>query len=373
MFFFSLFDSPLIRLFLRLTVAAHGMSARRRTEILDYLWARQTSDGGFRGRRGTVGDLYYTNFAIKTALLLRAQEEYPDRWRRIKAFLDSSALTLADCSPIDFLSGVYCELTYRSTNVQTCPVGDSADNPGSAADPGSAASSKLIRLFVERAKSWRCPDGLFARSPEGAARGLSSLYQTFLVLSVAAIMGNNIVEDLFPDPKRSFESVLKRQNEQDFGFADLSILPRSGANPTAAAWSVLQTLRRRLPDAQRGDTRAWQERARSVERFLKSLQMSDGGVRAHAAIPMADLLSTFTAWVTRGEIADELGSGTGGAQGKSNLNLGVDVGESERSAKTSPFIRSCRKTDGGFGASPWDTDSDLEYTFYSLILEEEQV
>ena len=353
MFFSSGLDSPLVRMVLRLSEAAQSLSDHCRQELLDYLWARQTIDGGFRGRRGEIGDLYYTSFALRTLALINPFAEstevdgFPkNRYQRIRTFLEGTFESLDSVSSVDFLSGIAC--------AQTLSLG--IDHFfGTEGD--SNRWSELVSLFSERALSWRCNDGLFARSVEGAKRNQSSLYQTFLVLSESVIWGDSTVEQLFPHPDLTFQSVLNRQNREDGGFADLKILPHSGANPTAAAWGILQTLRGRLStELPPTDFEFWARIGSSIGRFLISLRLPDGGFCAHAAIPFADLLSTFTALITLQEIAETLAP-----FGEEPKSQGKSQDESQA------FVQSCRKPDGGYGASPWDTDSDLEYTFYSLI------
>ena len=71
----------------------------------------------------------------------------------------------------------------------------------------------------------------------------------------------------------------------------------------------------------------------------------EGGLRANARAPLADLLSTFTgAWTL-----DQLN-----ALNRLDLN-------SIRS-----YVQALELNSGGFRAGLWDNRSDVEYTFYGL-------
>jgi geranylgeranyl transferase type-2 subunit beta len=71
----------------------------------------------------------------------------------------------------------------------------------------------------------------------------------------------------------------------------------------------------------------------------------EGGFRANARAPLADLLSTFTACWT----LDQLGA-------LDRTNPGAALG----------FTRGLEQEGGGFRGGLWDEGSDVEYTFYGL-------
>jgi hypothetical protein len=78
------------------------------------------------------------------------------------------------------------------------------------------------------------------------------------------------------------------------------------------------------------------------------MRLPGGGFRAGPQVPVADLLSTFTARVT--------------------LSAGGD-GEGGALPSCRPFLDASRREDGGWSAGPWDGESDPEYIFYGLCLE----
>ena len=84
---------------------------------------------------------------------------------------------------------------------------------------------------------------------------------------------------------------------------------------------------------------------RAQRNFWPTCNTEEGGVRANTRIPVADLLSTFTALIT---LADLEALDT------------IDMPAAQR------YASSLEEGDGGFRAASWDTAADAEYTFYGL-------
>ena len=84
-----------------------------------------------------------------------------------------------------------------------------------------------------------------------------------------------------------------------------------------------------------------------VVRFLAAMQTPEGGLRAHARLPLADLLSTFSGSAALADL------GAGGA---------IDR------AAAAGFARGLEQPEGGFRAAAWDGQADVEYTFYGLAV-----
>ena len=79
--------------------------------------------------------------------------------------------------------------------------------------------------------------------------------------------------------------------------------------------------------------------------FLAAMQNVEGGLRANARIPAADLLSTFTGLVALADL-DALSA--------------VDPARAQR------YVESLDQPGGGFRGGLWDDAADVEYTFYGL-------
>ena len=75
------------------------------------------------------------------------------------------------------------------------------------------------------------------------------------------------------------------------------------------------------------------------------MQNAEGGLRAHARIPAADLLSTFAGLAALADL-DALSA--------------VDTAAARR------YLDSLALPGGGFRGGAWDDRADLEYTFYGL-------
>ena len=171
----------------------------------------------------------------------------------------------------------------------------------------------------------RRDDGGFAKSEEGRA---GSTYQTFLTL-----LAYQIIERSPPEPTQIVD-FLKRHAHPDGGFLEIRVGKRAGVNPTAAAIGSLKMLGS-LEDQQLS----------GVADFLQSLQTDEGGWAANTRIPLADVLSTFTALVT-------------------SIDLNGASGINRRAAHQ--YLLSMERPAGGFAGFALDPAEDVEYTFYGL-------
>lgn len=116
---------------------------------------------------------------------------------------------------------------------------------------------------------------------------------------------------------------LQEYRTSDGGFANI-IGGRSSTNATAAAIHCLR-------------------RDHKAEAYLRDIQEEQGGFRANAAAPTADLLSTATALFTLNSI-------------------GLKPRYSARD-----FVAMHALECGGFSATLFDDQTDVEYTFYGLL------
>ena len=156
---------------------------------------------------------------------------------------------------------------------------------------------------------------------------------TCLLLPFLAAACRQLVGLPLDDAAGMIELVRSRRRD-DGGFVELGQLTQSGTNPTAAGVGLLR-LAGALDEPTRGQAAA----------FLAGMQTTEGGFRANRRIPVADLLSTFTALVTLTDL-DALAK--------------VDL------AGARQYAESLRQPPGGFCGGAWDDAADVEYTFYGL-------
>lgn len=272
-----------------------------------YLTNKQNSDGGFSGREGE-SDLYYTGFALRGLAVLDALT--PAVSQRAAAFLREQMTRQGDV--VDLFSLLYSLFLVQYTSGSDLLAQSPRDWP-----------DRVITTL----ESFRAGDGGFGKSP-GASSG--STYHTFLVGLCHELLGKELAQR-----DRILEFVRSRRRD-DGGYVEIAPMRRSGTNPTAAAIGVLQLLM--------GDSLDQSEFEPAIG-FLATMPSLEGGLRANKTIPLADLLSTFTGCWTLYQL-DAL----------DRLNL----------AQTRAYARSLEDQRGGFKGGLWDSDVDVEYTFYGL-------
>ena len=298
-------DEPyLLRLSNRLATGLLSMAPERRDRHRGFLLAQQLPDGGFRGREGD-SDLYYTSFAVRGLSMLGGlgEAECESIGRYVLACRSQ------ELSVIDLVSWLYSGLVVQL-----------AGGP----DPLAGAPETVVDEVAESLESTRTADGGYARTTEGAA---GSTYHSFMVALAYELLGRTV-----PEPNRMIQFVYDRQRD-DGGFVEISPMKRSGTNPTAAAVALLVMLGG-MDDELRDD----------VGEFLGIVKGDEGGFLANTRIPFSDGLSTFTELLTVKDLELE----------------GV-----LRPERAEAFIAGeLEFPTGGFRGAAWDTQADVEYTFY---------
>ncbi len=294
----------LLQLVTRLAEGAGHLREDERRRWIDETFEFQTPVGGFCGRVREA-DLYYTAFAVRTVSIL-------DGWTDEAAAAAEGYLRESlsgHRSLIDLVSLVFAGYTLEAATGR---------------DPFSAANDEWVDRLLDELERHRCDDGGYGRTTRGAA---SSTYQTFLNLLCYELLDRPV-----PQPELLVE-FLDSQRAEGGGFLEIRAAKRAGTNPTAAAVGALELL-----SALDNETRE------ETAEFLYGLLGDEGGFRANTRIPLADLLSTFTALWT----LDRLGE-------TSELELD----------RLERFVRSLQVPHGFLGAS-LDEQADVEYTFYGV-------
>ena len=279
-----------------------SLPGRFRRRQVARLVAAQQADGGFPGRQGG-SDLYYTSFALRAFDVLGADE--PKVLALAAAWLGQckgKAVDAVDCFCL--LSSVRA-LRHR----------------------GVGAAEAEAQQIASTLEACRAADGGYAKAE--ADRG--SVYHTFLAALCWQMLGEAV-----PEGAKALGFVRSCQRP-DGGFGDdvhEKTADAGGTNPTAAAVAVLTVL------GELDETTA-----AAAAGFLAGMQRLDGGFAPHAAAPVGDLVSTFTALVSLGAC---------GATGDVNR------------AQLGRFVKGLVVRDGGFRATAADDGVDVEYTYYGL-------
>src|SRR5947207_5479213 len=254
----------------RLMEGVARLPEETRQRHIGYLRSAQNADGGFSGREGG-SDLYYTGFGLRGLAVLQALT--PDVAQCAAGFLRHSLTQQA--SVVDFFSLLYACVLVQLGGGPDVLAGSPADWP------------ERVAATLE---SFRMADGGYAKSAGGAS---GSTYHTFLVGLCYQLLGRSI-----PDTATALQFVASRRRE-DGGYVEIAPMRRSGTNPTAAAVGLLQLL-----EQEGGASPLTPELRAGVVAFLAEMPSFEGGMRANARAPLADLLSTFTATWT----LDQLGA-----------------------------------------------------------------
>ncbi|MDR0328078.1 MAG: terpene cyclase/mutase family protein [Planctomycetaceae bacterium] len=297
--------SYLVRLTERILPGVLREKPERRNELRAYFLAALDQNGGFRGRKG-IGNLYYTAFALR-GLFLLGMLDNKKLLNRVTDFLEKEQCRI-DLSPADILSGVFC--TFLINTVQEKEL----------------LPRQRVSL-LDRWEHFRRSDGCFAATEKSA---FSSTYTTFLSAIFYELLG--VPERIQSIPA---EPILARRRS-DGGYVELPPLQYGGTNPTAAAVGLLTILEVPLP-----------EKEKTVE-FLCRCQQPAGGFQAHARIPIPDLLSSFSALTALYDL---------------------DAADHVNHSALRNFVKNLRSPDGGFFGTLPDQQSDVEYTFYGMVLE----
>ena len=265
--------SYLQRLNARLSNGLARLPAEVRQRHAAYLNSVQNADGGYSGREGE-SDLYYTGFALRGLTMLDALT--PATCERTAGFLRGTLTR--EASVVDFFSLLYACLLVQSSSGVDVLAGSPADWPDRVAGA---------------LEGFRTADGGYAKGPGGAS---GSTYHTFLVALCYQLLGRDA-----PKPEEIARFVYSRRRD-DGGFVEIAPMRRSGTNPTAAAVGLLTIVEPAV-----GPMRA--EVRDGVVNFLAEMPSLEGGLRANSRVPLADLLSTFTASWTLAELG---GAGSAG-------------------------------------------------------------
>jgi len=327
---------------LRLAAGAMRLPEELRRRHAAFLADAQNADGGFAGRQGP-SNLYYTGFALRGLALLGALSDevasaagrflrehlggipsvaHTNAPPRAGGVWDPHIPPSAGRSSIDFLS-----LVFSAVLLETA----------SGVDVFAAAGRDRKDAVTGTLERFRRRDGGYAKTDRSPH---SSTYHTFLAASCLQLVGAPIDE-----ASRMIELIRSRRRD-DGGFVELDPMRQGGTNPTAAAVGVL-----RLLDAMDDATR------RHAVAFLARMQNAEGGLRANARIPVADVLSTFTGLVT---LADLGAWPFGGA-----FSCPTDGGAADL-ARMRQYVETLDQAEGGFRGGAWDDAADVEYTFYGL-------
>lgn len=263
-------------------------------------------DGGFSGRRGE-SDLYYTTFGIRC---LHALNKIDDNIKlNTKSYLDKTELT----DPIDILSYVLISSMIDNREIDKKRITD------------------LIELY-------RKDDGGYGKTLN---EEFGTIYITFIVATCYNLLGTRI-------PKtNNLKQFIMKHMMNDHGFSKTRFGKQSSTNVTAAGIGLYMLLNfdcKNILDIIKLPFKF--NRVRNVKKFLLKMQDEEsGGWLATKNAPFTDLASTYSALFTLDNVM---------SLSKPLTEMGLK------------FVETCKLNSGGYSAGPWESETDVEYTFYGL-------
>lgn len=223
--------------------------------VADFLRRQQADDGGFRGREGAAGDLYYTVFGLDA---LSALDQAP-ACDSVQPFLRR------------FGDGEELDLVYLSCLIRAWVA------------LGALSTGPEVAGLSRRLDGFRQDDGGWA-TEVGGDRGTT--YATFLAIAAYQDLGVEV-----PDPAAAVRFLQDRQTA-DGGFAPDAQLPVPTTPTTAAGVAALRQLDAAAPP----EAAAW----------LRARCHRQGGFLPSIGAPMPDLLSTAVALHALSSLATSL-------------------------------------------------------------------
>jgi geranylgeranyl transferase type-2 subunit beta len=212
-----------------------------------FVQSRQMTDGGFAGRKGD-SDIYYTDFAVRSLVLLKSEDAILARVVGYLRGLPPSPRDVIDCFNRLNLA---CQLRSRGFDCM----------------PDENACRAALKAQELASGGWSRP-----------GQSAISAYHTFL----AVLCGQMLRDDA--DGSIYLSNQLACLKQRDGGYAETMDQP---AGQTAATAAAVLTLGMRSSLARKD--------VESTIEFLKRMQAPDGGFFAHADAPASDLLATFVA------------------------------------------------------------------------------
>ncbi len=215
-------------------------------------------------------------------------------------------------------------------------------------NPFVIAPKQWKTSVTQSLESLRREDGGYAKSPDGKS---SSTYYSFLTLLTHQLLEQKIIA-----PERLSQFIFSQQRE-DGGFVEIAQMQQSGTNPTAAAIGTLRILDEQNTAPNNKSNSLLTKSYNRVIPFLCKMQTDEGGFKANSRIPIADLMSTFTALLTLQDLEEKRSTFT-----TSHTSAAYDLESLKR------YVRSLasEKNNGGFLAAHWDDTLDVEYSFYGI-------
>lgn len=345
--------SYLTHLILRSNRGADRLPTARRRKWTQYVLSMRDDGGGFIGRDGDV-DFSGTMFGLRALFMLKAldekQAEKTADWLQ-KALLllqkgDKRVVTERK-NPTGLLATDLYALTFAAGLIE------SVCSREIFAEAGLDRGDFLLSGF----QALRRGNGGVSSSIQVRH---TSTYCTFITLCCLQLAGLSL-NKFDPDYFSLLSKFVRNRQQPGGGFIELELIPTIGTVATNAAIGVADMImaewNRSLDENKQTNLNSDQitgvdaiYNVANAHSFLTRMHAPNGGYRAINRIPHATILSTYQAILGIGTLSNWRPNSFGNV--RPTLN----------------FVDSLYHSSGGFVSASWDTQPDLESTFYALSI-----
>ena len=342
--------SHIARMMLRLNSGGRLITPGIKSRTLRSVLACQSGGGGFARSGGGSPDLFSTYCAIRTLMILGEMNEQistkiADYLKDclIRLQMGDKRLITEKKNPTGLLGLELCSMIFSGSMIEA--VTDR--------DIFAEAGIDRREYIIKGLQALRRNDGGLASSVKVEH---TSTYHSMLGVVSLQIAGIPLKE-YDPSAPGLLEVFLGKRQIAGGGFVELELIPTIGTVATSSAVNIADVLR--IEQENYGDWKSPEQReadgnsffnTETALAFIQRMHVQTGGYRAISRIPNPTLFATYMALSAIGILTD------------------WKRDQFPERELTFRFVESLRKPDGGFSGASFDSQSDLESTFYALAV-----
>ena len=342
--------SHIAQMLLRFNSGGRQISSGIRVRTLRYILSCQSGSGGFSHSDGGSADLFSTYCGIRALMTLgeldeKTSSKVADYLKDclIRLQMGDKRIVTEKKNPTGLLGLELCAMIF------SCGLIEAITGRDIFAEAGIDRREYITKGF----HALRRNDGGLASSVKVEH---TSTYHSMLGAICFQIAGIPLKE-YDPAVPGLLETFLGKRQLAGGGFVELELIPTIGTVATSSAVNIADVLH--IEQENYGDWKSIEKRqvdgnsffdTDAALAFIQRMHVPGGGYRAISRIPSPTLFATYMAISAIGILT----------------NWQRD--QFPERELTFRFVESLRKNDGGFSGASFDSQSDLESTFYALAV-----